>query len=83
MSSASGSSAEKQTLFAQHLAEQEAQLNYLSLSKADDLRLNLNNYQNVKPQIAAARKAARGYLDGSGQSMDAAHRLDSVAGGKI
>ena len=73
----------KQKLFAEHLAEQEAQLNHLSLSRTDDLKLNLANYQNIQPQLAAARKAARGYLNGSGKGMDAAHRLDAVAGGYV
>ena len=80
---ASGLSKDKQRLFAQHLLEQERQLNHLSLSNADDLRLNLSNYQNVKSQISVARKQARGYLEGESRGMDAAPRLDSVAGGYI
>jgi len=80
---AAGLSPVKQGRFAAHLAEQEMTLNRLSITRTSDLELNLANYQNVKPQVDAARRLARATLEGSGRGMDAAHRLDSVAGGYI
>jgi hypothetical protein len=80
---ASGLTPAKQKLFTQHLLEQEEQLNNLSLLRTDDLKLNLANFGNVKKQIEVARRTGRGYLYGSGEGMDASHRLDSIAGGYI
>ncbi|MFC4314279.1 hypothetical protein ACFPN2_34765 [Steroidobacter flavus] len=80
---AAGLSQAEQRLFSSHLAEQEWTLNRISLTAADDLELNLLNYPNVKRQVDNARKMARQYLPGSGQGLDAAHALDSVAGGYI
>jgi YD repeat-containing protein len=80
---AGGLTSQEQGLFSAHLAEQEATLNRLSIFSPDDLALNLQNYKNVGPQIAKARSLARGYLPGSGQGLDAAHALDSVAGGYV
>ena len=80
---ARGLSAAEQRLFSAHLAEQQSTLNRLSLFSPDDLALNLQNYQNIAPQVARARGLARGYLSGPGKGQDAAHALDSVAGGYV
>jgi len=80
---AAGLSPTQQQLFSSHLAEQQTTLNRLSLTAPSDLELNLLNYPNVKAQVAAARRLARGYLPGQGAGLDAAHALDSVAGGYI
>jgi RHS repeat-associated protein len=78
---ARGLSPVEQQAFAAHLAEQEMTLNRLSLTATDDLRMNLLNYRNIKPQVAASRQLARSFLPGTGASLDAAHALDAVAGG--
>jgi RHS repeat-associated protein len=80
---ASGLSPSEQSLFRAHLAEQEATLNRLSLFSPEELALNLRNYPNVAPQIDKARRLAREYLPGPGRGRDAAHALDSVAGGYV
>jgi hypothetical protein len=74
--------------FMEHLAEQEAQLNSMS---AAELRLNLDNYSNIDELglVDRSRRLAKQYLGPKpapayqGQTFDAAHRLDSVAGGHI
>ncbi|WP_155413148.1 hypothetical protein [Xanthomonas arboricola] len=80
---ASGLTESQQRLFSAHLSEQQMTLNRLSLTRTSDLELNLANYPNVQTQIAASRRLARGYLPGNGQGLDAAHALDSVAGGYV
>ncbi|MGC1470764.1 MAG: hypothetical protein WA793_15415, partial [Sphingorhabdus sp.] len=80
---ARGLSMTEQRLFSAHLAEQQSTLNRLSIFSPDDLALNLQNYQNIASQIARAKSLARGYLSGSGKGLDAAHALDSVAGGYV
>jgi hypothetical protein len=74
--------------FIEHLAEQEAQLNALS---ASELRLNLDNYKNIDELklVDRSRRLANKYLGEKppeaypGQTFDAAHRLDAVAGGHM
>ena len=68
-------------LFRIHLLEQETELNRLSVLHTDDLTRNLVNFRNVKQLNNRARSIARSYLPGNGTGLDAAHRLDSVAGG--
>jgi RHS repeat-associated protein len=76
----------QQQAFIDQLAEQEAQLNSMLES---DLRLNRANYQNNKELglIDRSRRLANQYLGNKpsqaypGQEFDAAHALDSVAGG--
>ncbi|MCW0460001.1 hypothetical protein NB717_001069 [Xanthomonas sacchari] len=80
---ASGLTEAQQKLFSAHLLEQQSTLNRLSLTRTNDLELNLANYPNVQPQIAASRRMARDYLPGDGRGLDAAHALDSVAGGYV
>ncbi|MFN9369101.1 MAG: RHS repeat-associated core domain-containing protein, partial [Planctomycetia bacterium] len=80
---ATGLSPAQQRAFASHLAEQEARLNQLSLNHTDALKTNLANYPNIKAEVARSRRLARQFLPGYGANMDAAHALDSVAGGYI
>jgi hypothetical protein len=80
---ARGLSPAEQQLVSSHLAEQELRLNQLSLNATSDLESNLLNYQNIKPQVDASRALARQYLPGSGAGLDAAHSLDTVAGGYL
>ena len=80
---ARGMTPAQQRLFAAHLAEQEAALNRLSVLAPDELTMNLANYQNINPQVAASRALGRQYLPGSGAGQHAAHRLDTVAGGRL
>jgi hypothetical protein len=78
---AAGLSPQNQELFRSHLAEHQAELNQLSLTRTNDLRINLSNYYNVKPLVQLSRRLARMFLPGSGIGRDAAHSLDAVAGG--
>jgi RHS repeat-associated protein len=80
---ATGLSPAQQRAFASHLGEQEMRLNQLSLNHTDALKTNLANYPNIKAEVARSRRLARQFLPGSGSNMDAAHALDSVAGGYI
>jgi RHS repeat-associated protein len=71
--------------FIAHLAEQEAELNALSLYRKTDLQLNIINYKNVSELglVDAARRIASNYLKGNGSGLHSAHKLDAVAGGYI
>jgi hypothetical protein len=78
---ASGLTATERQLFASHLAEQQNTLNWMSTFHPEDLRINLQNYDNIQKQINSGRRSGRLYSEGSGAGMDAAHGLDVIAGG--
>ena len=80
---ARGLTAGEQQAFGLHLAEQEAELNRLSMTAQSDLESNLLNFENLNKLNARARRLARGYLPGDGTGLDAAHKLDAVAGGYL
>lgn len=77
-------------MFEAHLAEQNAELNFLSMQHTDDLIMNLINFhsmpKNVRERIVDKYRALANkyWLDGKvGDKLDAAHALDSVAGGYL
>lgn len=75
--------AAQRAAFVQHLAEQEAALNYLSLERTEDLKFNLDTYDlwNDAGIIDKTRKVGADMFDLEGSGLDAAHRLDAIAGG--
>ncbi|MFL1675787.1 RHS repeat-associated core domain-containing protein [Paenibacillus dendritiformis] len=80
-----GMSETRKTQFVQHLAEQEVELNRLSIFYTSDLESNLINFHfsdALRPINDSARRNARKYLPGP-RNGDAAHRLDAVAGGYL
>jgi RHS repeat-associated protein len=80
---ARGLSAAERQAFASHLAEQEMALNELSLGSPAELEANLASYENIGKQVNGSRRMARKYLPGDGAGLDASHRLDTVAGGRL
>ncbi len=80
---------DKMRKFAEHLAEQNLELNRMSLFETDALKQNLLNYRSapkatMEKLVDKARRKANKFLGGKvGDGLDAAHALDSVAGGYI
>jgi RHS repeat-associated protein len=80
-----GMSEARKSEFIQHLAEQELELNRLSINYTSDLESNLLNFHSsdtLRPINDLARRNARQYLPSPAEG-DAAHALDAVAGGYL
>ncbi len=81
---------DKMKKVAAHLAEQNSELNRLSTQHTDDLIMNLSNFHNmpimVREKIVDKYRAlANKYWFGgkTGDKLDGAHALNSVAGGYL
>nr|WP_241395739.1 RHS repeat-associated core domain-containing protein [Clostridium beijerinckii] len=81
---------DKMKKFAAHLAEQNSELNHLSTQYTNDLIMNLSNFHNMPTKVRERivdkyRALANKYWLGgkTGDKLDAAHALDSVAGGYL